>query len=62
VTFVGATANRLMPRRLERRPREEFLRRVPAARGRDYVVADRHLLLSAVELHDKEVAIDECAG
>ncbi|MGH3794988.1 MAG: hypothetical protein ACRDSP_08870 [Pseudonocardiaceae bacterium] len=53
---LGAAANRLVPRRRERRPREEFLGRVPAARDRDYLRADPFLLVSALELHDKDVA------
>jgi hypothetical protein len=55
---LGAVANRLVPRRRERRPRQEFLRRVPAAGGRDYVRADPFLLLSAVQLHDKDLAVE----
>jgi hypothetical protein len=55
---LGAAANRLVPRRRERRPRQEFLSRVPAARDRDYVYADPFLLLSALQLNDKEVATE----
>ena len=55
---VGAVVNRVVPRRRERRPRQEFLRRVPAARDRDYVQADAFLLLSALQLHDKDVAAE----
>jgi hypothetical protein len=38
---LGASANRVVPRRRERRPRQEFLGRVPTARGRDYVRRSR---------------------
>jgi hypothetical protein len=55
---LGAVATRVLPRRRIRRPREEFLHRNPAARGRSYVHADPFLLLSAVELHNKEVAAE----
>ncbi|MGH3911360.1 MAG: hypothetical protein ACRDRM_11080 [Pseudonocardiaceae bacterium] len=55
---LGAATNRVLPRRRIRRPREEFVRRNPAARGRDYVRADPFLLLSAVQLHDKEAAAE----
>lgn len=55
---LGAVANRAVPRRRRRDPREEFLRRTPAAHGRNYVQADRFLLISAVQLHDKDVAAE----
>lgn len=55
---LGERANRLVPRRRVRRPRQEFLERVPAARGRDYVRADSFLLLSAIQLHDKDIAVE----
>ncbi|MGH4024751.1 MAG: hypothetical protein ACRDRV_09215 [Pseudonocardiaceae bacterium] len=55
---LGAMAKRVLPQRRIRRPREEFLHRNPAASGRDYVHADPFLLLSAVELHNKEVAAE----
>ena len=55
---LGYAANRIVPKRTKRHPRQEFLDRNPAARGRDYVRADPSLLLSAVELHDKEVAAE----
>jgi hypothetical protein len=54
----GALANRIVPTRRKRQARQEFVRRVPAARGRDFVAADPAVLLSALELHDKEVAIE----
>jgi hypothetical protein len=55
---LGHAANRIALKRNRRRPLEEFLGRNPAARGRDYVQADPYLLLSAVELHDKDVAAE----
>jgi hypothetical protein len=55
---LGSVANRLVPRRRKRNTLQEFLRRVPAARGRDYVNADLSVLLAALQLHDKEVAIE----
>lgn len=55
---LGAAINRLVTRRRDRRPRQEFLRRNPEARDRAYVQADPHLLLSAIQLHDKDVALD----
>lgn len=54
---AGAAANRIVPRRRERNPSQEFLRRVPTSEGRDFVNADKFLLLSALELHDKDVAV-----
>ena len=53
---LGAVAERVVPRRSPRDARAEFLRRVPAARGREYVHADTHLLLSGVQLHDLEAS------
>ncbi|MEU4247764.1 hypothetical protein AB0F15_10165 [Amycolatopsis sp. NPDC026612] len=55
---VGAVVNRVVPRRRERHPRQEFLRRVPTAQDRDYVQADPFLLLSALQLHDKDAAAE----
>lgn len=55
---VGAMTNRLVPRRRVRRPRQEFLERVPAARGRAYVQADSFLLLSALLHYDKDLAVE----
>ena len=55
---LGEVAKRVLPQRRIRRPREEFLNRNPAARSRDYVHADPFLLLSAVELHNREVAAE----
>lgn len=55
---LGARAERLLPRRRPRNPREEFLRRNPAARDRAFVKADTFLLYSALKLHDAEVATE----
>jgi hypothetical protein len=55
---LGAVANRLLPTRRIRRAPQEFVNRVPAARGRDFVKADPAVLLSALQLHDKDVAVD----
>ena len=55
---AGSWLNRVVPRRRQRRLREEFLGRVPAAKGRAYVDADPQILLSAVELHDRDVALE----
>jgi hypothetical protein len=55
---LGAVTNRLVPRRRVRRPRQEFLERVPAARGRAYVQMDPFLLVSALQHHDKDLALD----
>jgi hypothetical protein len=55
---VGALLDRVVPRRRERQPLKEFLRRVPAARDRAYVQVDRGFLLSAIQLQDKDVAVD----
>ena len=55
---IGAALDRVVPRRRERRPRQEFLGRAPAARDLSYVQADPSLLLSAVQLHDKDVATE----
>jgi hypothetical protein len=55
---VGDLANKVVPKRRERRPIKEFLRRNPAAENREYVNADAFLLLAGLQLHDKEVAAD----
>ncbi|SFB54583.1 hypothetical protein SAMN05216266_11846 [Amycolatopsis marina] len=55
---LGARAERLLPRWRSRNPRQEFLRRNPAARHRTFVKADAFLLYSALQAHDKEVAVD----
>lgn len=55
---LGAVFNKLVPMRRERRPRQEFLRRVPVARDREYVQADPFLLLSGIQLHDREVGLE----
>lgn len=54
---LGELLNRVVPRR-PRSPRDEFRRRNPAARDRDYVHADSFLLLSALQLHDMEAATE----
>jgi len=55
---LGAPAEKVVPRRRRHNPRDEFVGRVPAAGERPYVQEDRHLLLSAVQLHDREVALE----
>ncbi|WP_158885678.1 hypothetical protein [Amycolatopsis anabasis] len=55
---VGALADRLAPRWYRHDPRETFLRREPALRNREFVRVHGFLLLSAVELHDREAAMD----
>lgn len=55
---LGAAMNRVVPDRRRRNPRKEFLGRVPAAGGRDYVHANPHLLLAALELHNRDVALE----
>jgi hypothetical protein len=54
---LGELVNRAVPRR-RRSPREEFRRRNPAARDRDYVNADTFLLLAALQLRDMEAATE----
>ncbi|MFL6145405.1 MAG: hypothetical protein ACJ72N_26535 [Labedaea sp.] len=55
---IGALLNRIVPQRRERLARKEFVRRVPAAKGRPFVAADPFLLLSGIQLQDKDVAIE----
>lgn len=55
---LGALANQVLPTRRKHRAQQEFLSRNPAARGREYVRADTALLLGALELHNKEVAVE----
>jgi len=55
---VGALLNRLLPQYRDRQIRQEFLSRVPAARDRAYVQADRSFLLGAIQLQDKDVAVE----
>lgn len=55
---VGAAVNRIVPRRRERHASQEFQRRVPTARSRDYVQADPYLLLAALQMHDKDAAAE----
>lgn len=53
----GALVDRVVPRG-RRDAREEFLRRVPTARGRAYLDADTHLLLAGLQLHDIEASVE----
>jgi hypothetical protein len=55
---LGAIANRLLPSRRVRRAPQEFVSRVPAARGHDFVTADPAVLLAALQLHDKDIAVE----
>jgi hypothetical protein len=55
---LGALLNRVVPRRRQRDARAEFRRRNPAARDRDFVRADSFLLLSAIQMHNMDVATD----
>jgi len=70
---LGEAANQVLPQRHERRPhdesshnessrgessRKEFLKQNPAAHGRGYIGVDPFLLLSAVQLHDNNAAIE----
>lgn len=55
---VGALLNRLVPQRRNRQVRPVFMKRVPAARDRDYVQADPALLLSAIQLQDKDAGAE----
>ncbi|WP_370937188.1 hypothetical protein [Amycolatopsis sp. cg13] len=55
---LGARAARWLPRLRKRNPREAFLSRNPAAQGRLFVEADPFLLLSALQLHDADVAAE----
>ncbi len=55
---LGATVNELLPARRERLAGQEFVRRVPAAGGREYVNADPALLLSGLQLHDMDAAVE----
>ncbi|MBP2329879.1 hypothetical protein JOF56_010264 [Kibdelosporangium banguiense] len=55
---VGELANKIVPRHRQNHTRNDFLRRNPAAKDREYVNADPFLLLAALQLHDNEVATD----
>ncbi|KZB80092.1 hypothetical protein [Amycolatopsis regifaucium] len=55
---LGDAMERIVPRRRQRIPAEEFLRRMPAAQDRPYLKESPHLLLCALQLHDKDVAVD----
>jgi hypothetical protein len=54
---LGAMLNRVVPQR-QRSSRDEFRRRNPAARDRDFVRADGFLLLAAIQLHALDVATE----
>ncbi|MFI7119576.1 hypothetical protein [Amycolatopsis sp. NPDC049868] len=55
---LGEALERIVPRRRSRNAPEEFLRRTPEAEGRPFLKENTHLLLGALQLHDKEVAAD----
>ncbi|ONI84180.1 hypothetical protein ALI144C_16015 [Actinosynnema sp. ALI-1.44] len=55
---LGNLAHKVVPRRREDKVKQEFLRRNPAAKGREYVDADAFLLLAAIQTHDVETAAD----
>ena len=55
---VGALLNKVIPQRRDRRVRPEFLRRVPAAKDREFVKVDPGLLLSAIQLQDKDLGAE----
>ncbi|MEU3624501.1 hypothetical protein BS329_29910 [Amycolatopsis coloradensis] len=55
---LGDAMERIVPRRRQRILSEEFLRRTPSAKDRAFVHQNQHLLLCALQLHDKEVAVD----
>jgi len=59
VFAVGETIGRFLPfRRESSEVRESFATKAPGARNRAYVAADRHLLLAAVELHNRDAAAE----
>ncbi|EMD24662.1 hypothetical protein [Amycolatopsis azurea] len=55
---LGEALERIVPRRRDRNPVEVFLKRSPAAKDRAFLKENTHLLLCALQLHDKEVAVD----
>ncbi|WP_436493367.1 hypothetical protein [Actinokineospora sp. HUAS TT18] len=55
---IGAKLDRVIPRRHRQSEVAEFLHRVPAAKGRAFVDTDPHLLQAALELQDREVALE----
>ncbi|MFC3452800.1 hypothetical protein [Amycolatopsis speibonae] len=55
---AGDALERIVPRRRDRNPVEVFLKRSPAAKDRAFLKENPHLLLGALQLHDKEVAVD----
>lgn len=55
---LGEALERIVPRRRNRDAAAEFVRRMPAAEDRAFLKENPHLLLCALQLHDKEVAAD----
>ncbi|MGW4833206.1 hypothetical protein ACWEOG_36810 [Amycolatopsis japonica] len=55
---LGDALERIVPRRRDRDAAVEFVRRMPAAKDRAFLKESPHLLLCALQLHDKEVAAD----
>ncbi len=55
---LGEALERVVPRRRTRNPAEEFVRRMPAAKDLAFLKVSPHLLLGAIQLRDKEVAVD----
>lgn len=60
VAYALGRLTRRIPRSRDTKadPREEFLRRVPAARGRPFVDADRPTLLAAIQIQHPEAAVE----
>ncbi|WP_410654035.1 hypothetical protein [Amycolatopsis sp. lyj-112] len=55
---LGEAMERIVPRRRQRNAAEDFVRRTPAAKDRAFLKENPHLLLCALQLQDKEVAVD----
>jgi len=57
---LGKATNRILPARRKRHPdaREEFLSRVPSARGKAFVDADVFLLLARLQVLRKDAATE----
>ncbi|MEV6906626.1 hypothetical protein [Amycolatopsis sp. NPDC051071] len=55
---LGEALERVVPRRRRRNAAEEFVRRMPSAKDRLYLKESPHLLLGAIQLHDKDIAVD----
>ncbi|WP_181771446.1 hypothetical protein [Amycolatopsis pittospori] len=55
---LGEALERIVPRRRNRNPAEEFVRRMPSAEGRAFLKESPHLLVGALQLHDKDLAVD----